>query len=125
MPKGKTDAPFAFEGLDRVFHERARLGIVSSLAAHTNGLTFSELKTLCALTDGNLNRHLEVLDEAGYVTIEKGFEGKRPQTRFRLSSNGRTRFADYLGVLEQVVRRANRASARPQTSARGLAPRGG
>ena len=103
-------APFAYDGLDRIFHEKARLGIVTSLSAHAEGLTFSELKALCGLTDGNLSRHLQVLDEAGYVAIEKGYDGKRPQTRCRLSDEGRTRFADYLGVLEQVLRRATQAA---------------
>jgi DNA-binding transcriptional ArsR family regulator len=103
-------APFAYEGLDRIFHEKARLGIVSSLAVHGDGLTFSELKSLCGLTDGNLSRHLQVLDEAGYVAIEKGYDGKRPQTRCRLTQDGRARFADYLEVLEQVLRRASQAA---------------
>jgi DNA-binding transcriptional ArsR family regulator len=110
MPASEPQAPFAYEGLDRVFHEKARLGIVSSLAAHADGLTFGELKSLCGLTDGNLSRHLQVLDEAGYVGIEKGYEGKRPQTRCRLTDDGRARFADYLDALEQVLRRATQAA---------------
>lgn len=104
MPK--AEPPFAYAGLDRVFHERARLGIVSSLAGHAEGLGFSELKALCGLTDGNLNRHLAVLEEAGFVAIDKGYQGKRPLTRCRLTDAGRARFADYLAVLEEVVRKA-------------------
>ena len=111
-------APFAYDGLDRVFHERARLGIVSSLAGHADGLTFPELKSLCALTDGNLSRHLQVLEEAGYVEISKGYDGKRPQTRCRLTGPGRARFIDYLAALEQVLRRASQAAGR----AEGLGP---
>lgn len=122
MAAPEPEAPFAYEGLDRIFHEKARLGIVSSLAAHADGLTFSELKGLCGLTDGNLSRHLLVLDEAGYVAIEKGYDGKRPQTRCRLSDDGRERFADYLSVLEQVLRRATQAAARTDGS-RTLKPR--
>ena len=110
MSAAEPPAPFAYDGLDRVFHEKARLGIVTSLSAHAEGLTFSELKALCGLTDGNLSRHLQVLDEAGYVAIEKGYDGKRPQTRCRLSEDGRARFADYLAVLEQVLRRATQAA---------------
>ena len=106
----KFEAPFAYHGLDRVFHEKARLGIVSSLIGHADGLAFSDLKSLCDLTDGNLSRHLQVLQEAGYIEIEKGFDGKRPCTRCRLSRKGRVRFSDYLCVLEQVLRKA--ASAR-------------
>ncbi len=106
----KSKAPFAYDGLDRVFHEKARLGIVSSLIGHTDGLAFSDLKSLCGLTDGNLSRHLQVLEEAGYVRIEKGFEGRRPRTQCRLSDEGRARFLAYLDELEEVLRKA--ASAR-------------
>jgi DNA-binding MarR family transcriptional regulator len=122
MADTELEAPFAYEGLDRVFHEKARLGIVSSLATHADGLTFSELKSLCALTDGNLSRHLQVLEEAGYVAIEKGYDGKRPQTRCRLTGQGRTRFSEYLAVLEQVLRRASQA-ARTEAVAPRLRPR--
>lgn len=103
---GPKAAPFAYDGLDRIFHEKARLGIVSSLASHPEGLRFADLKALCALTDGNLSRHLQVLEEAAYVVIEKSFDGRRPLTRCRLTDDGRTRFSDYLTVLEEVLRRA-------------------
>lgn len=109
MSKTKEQAPFAFSGLDRVFHEKARLGIVSCLAGHADGLGFSELKALCALTDGNLSRHLQVLEEAGCIHIEKGYEGRRPCTRCRLTAEGRRRFTDYLVVLEQVLKQVPRA----------------
>ena len=75
-----SEAPFAFEGLDRVMHEKARLGLLSSLVAHPKGLSFSDLKQLCGLSDGNLSRHLQVLQEAKLVNIKKSFEGNRPQT---------------------------------------------
>ncbi|KHK91937.1 transcriptional regulator [Novosphingobium malaysiense] len=107
----ERNTPFAFDGLDRVFHERARLGIVTSLAGQPDGLSFSRLKSLCGLTDGNLNRHLAVLEEAGHVEIEKGYEGKRPQTRCRLTPQGRAAFNGYLEALESVLRQANQAAA--------------
>lgn len=110
MADSNPDAPFAYAGLDRVFHEKARLGIVSSLVGHAGGLAFSDLKSLCALTDGNLARHLQVLDEAGYINIEKGYDGGRSYTQCRLSAQGRERFADYLAVLEAVLRKATKAS---------------
>jgi len=116
----EPDAPFAYEGLDRLFHEKARLGIVSSLAGRAEGLGFSELKSLCALTDGNLSRHLRVLELAGYVDIEKGYAGKRPCTRCRLSPEGHVRFLEYLAVLESVLRRATKATARAKGAARRL-----
>ncbi len=97
---------FAYEGLDRVLHEKARLGILTSLVAHPDGLKFGELRALCALTDGNLSRHLDVLREAGLVEVWKGFEDRRPQTLARLSPDGRRRFISYLEELERVVRDA-------------------
>jgi DNA-binding MarR family transcriptional regulator len=111
-------APFAYAGLDRVFHERARLGIVTSLAGHAEGLGFSELKALCGLTDGNLARHLQVLEEAGFVTQAKNQEGRRTITRCRLTDMGRTRFGDYLATLEAVLQqaRAREADAEAGTS---------
>ena len=103
----KTEsAPFAYEGLDRVMHEKARLGVLSSLIGHPKGLSFGDLKQLCGLTDGNLSRHLQVLQEAGLVEITKSFEGNRPQTTCRLTKAGRRRFLDYLALLELVVRDA-------------------
>lgn len=106
-----SKAPFAFEGLDRVLHEKARLSIMTSLADHTKGLSFTELRELCGLTDGNLSRHVQILEEAGMVSVTKGFEGRRPLTTCKLTDEGRARFSDYLGVLEQVLRSARRKDA--------------
>ena len=66
-------APFSYDGLDRVIHEKARLGLLTSLMAHPKGLAFADLKQLCGLTDGNLSRHLGVLQEAGLVEVTKGW----------------------------------------------------
>ncbi|MBL8753503.1 MAG: transcriptional regulator [Planctomycetes bacterium] len=103
-----TDKPapegrYAYDGLDRVLHEKARLGIVTSLAARPDGLLFTDLKNLCHLTDGNLSRHLTVLQEAGIVEIHKGYKGRRPQTLTRLTDSGRKRYLDYIAVLEAVL----------------------
>jgi DNA-binding MarR family transcriptional regulator len=107
MSKPKKPEPdtgrFAYEGLDRVIHEKARLGILTSLMASPKGLLFGELKSLCALTDGNLSRHLQILEEAGLIEVWKGFKDKRPQTLCRISAAGRQRFRDYLAVLELVL----------------------
>src|SRR5260370_5934074 len=80
---------FAYEGLERVMHEKARLGMLTSLMAHPEGLLFGDLKELCALTDGNLNRHLKVLQEAGLVEVWKGTKRNRPQTLCRITGEGR------------------------------------
>ena len=97
---------FAYDGLDRVLHERARLSILTSLVAQPDGAKFGDLRGLCTLTDGNLSRHLDVLHQAGLVEIWKGFEARRPQTIVRLSTDGRRRFIAYLEELERVVRDA-------------------
>jgi DNA-binding MarR family transcriptional regulator len=94
---------YNFEGIDRVLHEKARLGILTSLLAHRDGLVFGQLRDLCALTDGNLSRHLTTLQEAGLVEIWKGLKGKRPQTLVRLTVEGRKRFLEYLSLLESIV----------------------
>ncbi len=107
-----TEARFSYEGLDRVIHERARLSVLTSLVAHPRGLAFPDLKRLCGLTDGNLSRHLAVLQEADLVALEKGYDHNRPQTLCRLTPSGRARFLDYLAVLEQVVRDAQSAGGK-------------
>src|SRR5262249_60314489 len=106
MSKADDEAPFSYEGLDRVIHEKARLGILTSLMVHPKGLAFADLKQLCGLTDGNLSRHLQVLEEAGVVEIIKTFERKRPLTTCRMTSSGRRRFLEYIEVLDRVVRDA-------------------
>jgi DNA-binding HxlR family transcriptional regulator len=111
MPGSDRKAPYAYAGLDRVFHEKARLGIATSLAGHADGLGFSDLKALCGLTDGNLSRHLQVLEEAGFVALDKGYAGKRPHTHCRLTDFGREQFMTYLAELEHVLRQAARATA--------------
>ena len=119
MSNHKTKSPdhpgrFAYDGLDRIIHEKARLGIVTSLATHPHGLLFGDLKGLCALTDGNLSRHLQLLHEAGLVQIWKGFKDNRPQTLCQLSAEGRKRFLEYLAVLENVVTDALGAPQAPE-----------
>jgi predicted ArsR family transcriptional regulator len=102
----KSAAPFAYEGLHRVIHERARLSVLTSLITHPNGLSFVALKQLCALTDGNLARHLQVLEDDGMVRITKEGDGGRAQTTARVTVSGRKRYLEYLTILEQVVRDA-------------------
>jgi DNA-binding HxlR family transcriptional regulator len=104
--KSNLTAPFAYEGLDRVIHERARLSVLTSLITHADGLAFVELKRLCDLTDGNLARHLQVLEEDGMVRVVKEEGPGRSLTTVRITSSGRKRYLDYLAVLEQIVRDA-------------------
>jgi DNA-binding transcriptional ArsR family regulator len=93
-----------------VIHERARLSVLTSLAAHPKGLVFGTLKLMCGLTDGNLSRHLQVLEEARLIAIEKSYDRNRPQTICRITAQGRQRYLDYLKVLERVVRDAATAA---------------
>jgi predicted ArsR family transcriptional regulator len=104
--KREPPAPFAYQGLDRVIHERARLSVLTSLITHPSGLSFVELKQLCDLTDGNLARHLQVLEEDGMVRLTKEADAGRSQTRARITASGRTRYLEYLTILEQIVRDA-------------------
>ena len=112
---------FAYDGLERIIHEKARLGILTSLVAHPKGLLFNDLKDLCALTDGNLSRHLQVLHEAGLVEVWKGSHKNRPQTLCRLTDEGRRRFLEYINVLENVVADALTAARSLDSSAQSLA----
>ena len=127
MAHSNKDKPpagrFSYEGLDRVIHERARLSILTSLIANKRGLLFGDLKRLCALSDGNLSRHLQVLVEAKLVSVSKGFENNRPQTVCRITALGRARYLEYVEVLEQVVRDAAEGmSEQPRAIAQRLAP---
>ena len=101
-----SEGRFAYEGLDRVIHERARLSVLTSLITNPKGLAFNELKELCALTDGNLSRHLRVLERAKMVQIAKGQDKNRSLTVCRITSSGQKRYLEYLTTLEQVVRDA-------------------
>ncbi|HEY2784140.1 MAG TPA: transcriptional regulator [Fimbriiglobus sp.] len=110
MPK-PDDGRYAYEGLDRVLHEKARLGILTALVAHRGGLSFGEVARLCSLTDGNLSRHLSVLADESFVTITKTFVNRRPHTTCKLTPAGRKRFRDYLGQLERVLHDATTEEA--------------
>jgi DNA-binding MarR family transcriptional regulator len=116
----ETTGRYAYDGLERVIHEKARLGIVTSLATHPQGLLFNDLKEMCSLTDGNLSRHLHILHEAGLVEVWKSFQGNRPQTLVRLTPAGQRRFLEYIAVLESVVTDALKAPREAQVE--GLSP---
>ena len=119
----KSAAPFAYEGLDRVIHERARLSVLTSLITHPAGLSFVELKKLCALTDGNLARHLQVLEEDSMIRVTKEGDAGRAQTTVRVTASGRKRYLEYLTILEQIVRDAASVANRDEKPlARKLSP---
>jgi len=91
--------------LDRLIHERIRLGIVSALAVN-DSLSFNDLKALLRTTDGNLSVHARKLEEAGYVVCAKSFEGRLPKTEYRLSTAGRRALTHYLDHMEALIRAA-------------------
>jgi DNA-binding MarR family transcriptional regulator len=120
-PTSRRQIPvFAYEGLDRVIHERARLGVLTSLVSRPKGVSFGDLKLLCGLTDGNLSRHLRVLERERLIVIVKDQRLRRPQTICRITQSGRRRYLEYLMVLEQVLLDAT-AAVRAESAA--AAPR--
>lgn len=90
--------------LDRIIHERVRLAIVSALAVNET-LTFNELKALLDTSDGNLSVHARRLEDAGYITCDKSFEGRVPRTEYRLTPEGRQALQRYLDHMEALIRR--------------------
>ncbi|MGM0633164.1 MAG: winged helix-turn-helix domain-containing protein [Pseudomonadota bacterium] len=93
--------------LDRVIHERVRLAIVSALAS-AQSLTFSELRDLLGITDGNLSVHARRLEEAGFIVCEKSFVDRVPRTEYQLSESGRKALDDYLGHMESLIRQVRK-----------------
>jgi DNA-binding transcriptional ArsR family regulator len=98
-----------YDALERIFHEPNRLSIMSAVCAADSGITFSELKATCGLTDGNLNRHLKVLAQAGAVKIDKAFVDGKPRTTVTISKKGLDQFNRYLAALSEVLKEAKRA----------------
>ena len=94
--------------IDPVIHERVRLAIVSTLAVAPE-MSFNEVKAALSLTDGNLSAHSRTLEEAGYLKIEKSFQGRRPLTTLRLTAKGREAFRRYLATLKRVVEQGDEA----------------
>ncbi|SNS37793.1 Winged helix DNA-binding domain-containing protein [Granulicella rosea] len=120
-----TEGRFAYEGLDRVIHERARLSVLTSLITNPKGVAFNDLKQMCSLTDGNLSRHLKVLETEGMVEIVKGHDRNRPLTVVKITSAGRLRYLEYLTTLEQVVKDAAKMAQEDESAPvlmRGLTP---
>ena len=101
--KAKNPAP----SLERLIHERLRLGIISALAANES-LTFNDLKALLHTTDGNLSVHARKLEEAGYIACSKFFEGRQPKTEYKLTAAGRRALESYIGHMEALIQQTRR-----------------
>ncbi|MFO0913624.1 MAG: transcriptional regulator [Pirellulales bacterium] len=116
-----TPGQFAYAGLERTIHEKARLGILTSLMAQPQGVSFNDLKLLCDLTDGNLNRHLEVLVGEGLVQVDKLDQARgRPQSICVITRQGRQRFLAYLQELNRVLHDAAQAADEAPAATRRL-----
>ena len=97
--------PEPFLQLDRVIHETGRLAIMSMLAASPE-LSFTELREALTMTDGNLTTHIRTLQEAGYVSVTKSFQNKRPLTTCAMTPQGKKAFANYINLLERIVQQS-------------------
>ncbi len=104
---GNKDA----DDLDRLIHERIRLGIVSALAAEDR-LSFGDLKAILRTSDGNLSVHARKLEKAGYIAVNKGFEDRKPKTEYTLSDKGRAALKVYLSQMENLLSEARDALER-------------
>jgi DNA-binding HxlR family transcriptional regulator len=107
VSQGSERSSAAIPALDRLIHERIRLGIVSALAANSS-LTFNDLKRLLKTTDGNLSVHARKLEEAKYIACTKSFEGRVPRTEYALTSSGRRAFEKYLDHMEALIQAMGR-----------------
>lgn len=101
-PRPAKPARSAFGALDRIVHERLRLGILSALAV-SDSLTFNELKTLLEATDGNLSDHTRKLQLAGYIRVTKGYEGRKPQTEYALAPRGKLALKAYVDQMQSLL----------------------
>jgi len=116
------------EELDRVFHEKARLGIMTTIISSPEGMNFTDLKQVCDLTDGNLNRHLKVLVDTGILNVKKTGKGRSTNSHYSLTTKGRRAFERYLNALETILNAAKQSSAvggeakRKKSGGDGLSP---
>ena len=101
-----------YDALEPIFHEPSRLSICSALSELREGLSFSDIKKKCGLTDSNLSRHLIILEESGTISITKSFANRKPKTTATLSDHGRRSFLKYLATLDAVVKHAQKRVGR-------------
>jgi DNA-binding HxlR family transcriptional regulator len=106
-PRAAQIGQLGIPNLDRLIHERIRLGIVSALAANSS-LTFNDLKKTLRTTDGNLSVHARKLEEAGYIACTKTFEGRMPKTEYTLTDSGRKALEKYLNHMEALIQAMKR-----------------
>ena len=119
-----SSARSALDDIDRVFHEKARLGIMTTIVGSQDGMNFNELKELCDLTDGNLNRHLKVLVDTSVLSVRKTGQGRNTNSHYKLTAKGRKAFEKYLTALEAILNAAKKSADGRASSASKPAKRG-
>lgn len=130
MAKSKSNkidtaaARSALGDIDRVFHEKARLGIMTTIVGSQDGMNFNELKELCELTDGNLNRHLKVLVDTSVLSVRKTGQGRNTNSHYKLTAKGRKAFEKYLNALEAILHAAKKSADSPVSKTRRSTKRG-
>jgi DNA-binding transcriptional ArsR family regulator len=117
-----TNPKTPYAGLKQIFHEPNRLAIMSALVNAPNGITFTDLKAECGLTDGNLSRHLHMLTKTKAIRIKKSFVENKPRTTVFLSDRGRESFLEYLQALDEVLRMAAESLPKSEKAASLLLP---
>jgi DNA-binding transcriptional ArsR family regulator len=113
----KSSESMPVDALERVFHEPNRLAILSALCASDEEISFIELREICGLTDGNLNRHLKALEEAGVIKIKKAFVDRKPRTTVAITRRGLDRFQDYVNALGVALKHARNSIPAARRSA--------
>jgi len=116
-PASKVTADVLDE-LNRVFHEKARLGIMTAMVGSPDGMNFIDLKAVCDLTDGNLNRHLKVLVDTGILSVKKSGQGRNTNSLYRITAKGRRAFEKYLSALETILNAARQPATDSAQAAR-------
>ena len=122
--KTGMSARTALDDIDRVFHEKARLGIMTTIVGSRDGMNFNELKELCDLTDGNLNRHLKVLVDTTVLSVRKTGQGRNTNSHYKLTAKGRKAFEKYLTALEAILHAAKSADRETGEAAKRSRKRG-
>ncbi len=116
----KQPEPMPVDALERVFHEPNRLAILSTLCASDEPVSFTELRDICSLTDGNLNRHIKSLEEAGIIKVKKSFVDRKPRTTVTITSRGLDRFQAYIDALGDALKHARQSLPKTKPGRLGL-----
>jgi DNA-binding transcriptional ArsR family regulator len=118
----KQPDPMPIDALERVFHEPNRLAIMSTLCASDEPISFTDLREICGLTDGNLNRHLKSLEDAGVIKVKKAFVERKPRTTVVITRHGLDRFQSYIDALGVALKQARQSIPAGKQAKAGFRP---